>query len=97
MVKVGAASGTSDDTTGVVTEDCLVSLDGNGDGTKSDGIKESPAVVGRNIVVALHLDNTITSVLAGGVEHSSVGVVGLSSDGSGLSIVESTVHETAAA
>jgi hypothetical protein len=97
VVEVDTASGSSDDTTGVRAEGGLVSLDGDGDGAKSDGVEKSLVVVDGDIVVALNLDNTVTLVVAGGVEHGGVGVVFLEGDGGAHGVVEGTVHKTATA
>lgn len=97
VVKVDAAVGTSNNTGGVELEGGGVSLDGNGDGSESDGIQEGLAVVDGDVVVVLDLNDTVTVVHAGGVEHSGVGVVSLGGHGGGLGVVEGGIHKTATA
>lgn len=96
MVKVGTATFTKD-TTGVRAESGLVSLDGDRDGAKCEGVEEGLFFVGGDIVIGLNLDNTVTLVVAGGVVLSGVGVVSLEGDGGGLGVVEGAVHKTATA
>jgi hypothetical protein len=56
VVEIGSASGVVENTGAVVLEASLVSLDGNGGGSNSDGVLEVLGVVGDDILVGSALD-----------------------------------------
>jgi len=96
VVQVGSASGTSDDTGLVVSEDGCVSLDGNGDWALGNGSLELSSVVGWDISVTADLELAASGGLAGLV-NSLVWVLVLGGETLVLDVLEGAGHETAGA
>jgi len=94
VIEVGSTLSGVDDTTGVVVEDFLVSLDGNGDDTLLNGTLEASSRVLRNVSVVLDLN--VTGGLSGIADASvsgsrGVGIFVFLSLSVALQILESSI------
>ena len=100
MIKRSSAGAASDDTRGVLLEDGLISLNGNGGWTLHQSSLELVGVFRGHIGVGLGGDDTLRPIISATEESMGLGniwVVRLGLEWVGLGVGESSVHHTTVA